>query len=124
MHIREPVVTTLESERQLRVIKAQEVQDRGVQVVHMHGVLNCIESQIVRLTVDQSTLEPTPCHPNTEGSIVVIATVIASLDHRCAAELAPPDDQGIVEHPETLEVFDKCRTGSVGGVRVVFDICG
>jgi hypothetical protein len=37
-------IAALEAERQPRVIEAQQVQNRGVQIVHVHGFRGDVES--------------------------------------------------------------------------------
>ena len=39
--------------------------------------------------------------------MMVAAVVAAALDHRRAAELAAPDDQGVLEHPALFQVLDQ-----------------
>ena len=51
MHGREPVVAALEFERQPRVVDAQAMQHRRVQVMNMHRVAGNIVAEVVRLAV-------------------------------------------------------------------------
>ena len=51
MHVGEPEVAALGAERESLVVEAEAVQDRGLQVVHMHLVPCDMKAQLVGLTV-------------------------------------------------------------------------
>src|SRR5260221_9475986 len=53
----EPVVAPLELERQPRVVDAQAVEDRGVQIVDVDRVARDIVAEVVGLAVGQATLD-------------------------------------------------------------------
>ena len=55
---------------------------------------------------------PAAGQPDGHGLVVVVAAV-APLRHRGAAELAGPDDQGLVQHPSLLQVDDQGHAGAV-----------
>ena len=52
--VRKAEITPLESVGKLMVIHAEEVQESGVQVVHVNLVFNGIETKIVGRSVDRS----------------------------------------------------------------------
>ena len=47
MHIRQSEVATLKTIRQLRVIEAQQMQHRRVQIVNVNFVLRHVETEII-----------------------------------------------------------------------------
>ena len=47
MHVRQPVVAALVLERQPGVVDAQAVQDRRVQIVHVHRIRGDVVAEIV-----------------------------------------------------------------------------
>jgi hypothetical protein len=47
VHIGQPEVATLIAEGEPLVIDAEEMEDRGVEVVHVHGILDYAEAKIV-----------------------------------------------------------------------------
>ena len=47
MDIRQPVIAALVTEREALVVEPQAVEDRGVYVVDMHGVLDDVVTEIV-----------------------------------------------------------------------------
>ena len=53
---------------------------------------------------------------------MMVAAVVAALDHRRAAELAAPDDQRLVEQAALLEVLDQGGAGLVGVVAVLLEV--
>ena len=100
MNIGQPIISSLEAIGQSRVVEAQEMKNRRVQVMNVDRVLDRIETEIVTLAVHEPPLKTTTRHPNTERSVVVVSAVVASLDHRCPSKFTPPNHQGVLEHPQ------------------------
>jgi hypothetical protein len=100
------------------------MQDGRMQIVNVDGIFDGIEAEVIGLAIDHTSLETAACHPNAEGSIVVVSAVVATLDHRCATELAPPDHQGVFEQPEPLEILYQSGAWSIGRCCVVLDAVG
>mgnify|MGYP002837535359 CR=1 FL=1 len=73
------VVAALELEGQLLVVDAEQMQDRGLKIVHMHRVAGDVVGEVVRLAVDEARLHPSPGHPDREGPPVVVATPPSSI---------------------------------------------
>src|SRR5947209_19399856 len=73
MHVREPVVAPLEAVRQPRVVEPEQVQDRRLQVMHMHLVARHRDAEAVRPAVRVPAR-----HPGTStAERVDIGTVVA-----------------------------------------------
>ena len=117
-HVGQAEVAALEAVGQPRVVEAEQVQHRGVQVVDVDPVLDDVEAEVVGLAERDARLDPAAGQPHREGVRVVVAAVVAPLDHRRAAELAAPDDQRVVEQPALLQVLDQRGAGLVGVVAV------
>ncbi len=121
MDVREAEIAPGISVGEMFMIKPEQVEDGCVQVVHVNLLLDGLEAQLVGGPVDVAALDSAPGHPHREPVMVVVATVhlplvragSRQLDCRRAAELAPPDDQGIIEHAALFEV------GQEGGDRPV-----
>jgi len=64
MHIGQTVITALESVGQPLVIDAQQVKQRRVQIVDVHSILDDIEREGVRFTVDRAWSDSATGHPN------------------------------------------------------------
>src|SRR5437899_7908 len=76
VHVGEPVVAALELERQPRVVDAQAMQHRCVQVMNMHRVANNVVAEIVRLAVSQSGLNAGARQPDGETARMMVAAII------------------------------------------------
>src|SRR6266404_9990976 len=70
-----------------------------------------------------SALNSAAGHEDAEGFLVVVAAI--PLRHRCAAELAAPDDQRLIEHAAHLQIRNEGGGGLIdfGGdeFHLVFD---
>jgi hypothetical protein len=85
------------AEGELRVVEAEEVEDGGVEVMDVDGVLDDLGAEVVGLAVGDAALDAAAGEPGAEGGVVVAAAV-AAVDGGRAAELRGPDDQRVVEH--------------------------
>ena len=64
--VRQPEVPALVREGQPRVVDAEQVQHRRVQVVDVHRVLDDVEGEVVGLAVGRARLAPAARHPDGE----------------------------------------------------------
>ena len=100
------------------VIDAHEVQDGGVQVVHVHGILGDVVAEFVGLAVTGTGFDAAAGHPHGEATRMVVAAgfgaVPLALARDAAAELAAPDDEGVLEQSATFEILDERGAGLVG----------
>ena len=83
--------------RQLRVIQAKGVEERRVQVMHVHLVDHRMMSKLVRLAVTDPALESAAGQPDRESGRSVIATRAVLLGIRRPAKLATPPDNRLLE---------------------------
>jgi hypothetical protein len=111
MDVGEAEITPLESVGKLMVIHAEEVQESGVQVVHVNLVFSGIETKIIGRSVDRSGLDAATRHPNGVSMRMMIPTDLIGLEgplhHRSPTELSAPKDQGFVEKTALLEILDE-----------------
>ena len=111
MDVSEAEITPLESIGELIVIDAEEVQESGVQVVHVNLVFSGIETKIIGRSVDRSGLDAATRHPNGVSMRMMIPTDLVrlegSLHHRSPTKLTAPKDQGFVEKAALLKIFDE-----------------
>src|SRR5260221_434204 len=75
------------------VVEAQEVQDGGVQVVHVDLVLHGLVAELVGRSEGVAGLDAGAGEPDGEAVGVVVAAGAVLLGVRGAAELAPPPDE-------------------------------
>ena len=121
MHVGQAEIAALEAVGQLGVVEAEQVQDRGVQVVDVDLVGGCVEAELVGLAERGAGLHSAAGQPHAETIRVMVAAVVASLDHRSAAELAAPDDQRVVEQAPLLEVAQQRGGWLVGRAALLFE---
>src|SRR5262245_62514976 len=107
----EPEVAALEPVGQSGMVESQEVEDGGVQVVDMDRVLDRVEAQVVGTAERRARLDAAAGQPDREAVGVMVAAVVAPLDHGGAAELATPEDQGVLQQSAALQVRDEGRGG-------------
>ena len=91
--VREPEVAALEPEGEALVVNAEQVHDRGLEVVHVHGVLGRIVGEVITLAVRVTGLDACACEPTGVNVGMMIAAellqiVHVALDEWRATELA------------------------------------
>ena len=86
------------------------MQDRRVEIVDVDRVFGDVVAEVVGLAVSDPAFDPATCHPHAEVSWMMVATVVVSRESTLAvdgaSELTAPDDQRILEHSESFQVFD------------------
>src|SRR4051794_28213960 len=113
VHVGQTVVAALIFERQARVIDAQQMEDGGVQVVHMHGVGGDVVGEVIGLAEGEAGLDAGAGQPDGEAAGMVIAAIIVGgerpLTVNRAAEFTAPDDERVVQKAALLEIGDERR---------------
>ena len=97
-----------ELECQLGVIKAQAVENRGIQIVYVYGILHYVVGKIICLSIRKTGAEAGARKPNRKAAWMVISTVIGSrqfsLRKNRSSELAAPNHQRIFQQATLLQV--------------------
>lgn len=128
MDVGQPIVAALEAIGQSGVIDPQEVQDGGVEIVNMHWILGDVVAVFIGLADDMSPSNTGSGDQCGEASRVVIPAIVIgrqrTLRINGPAELASPDDEGIVEQASFFEVFDQGFGGLIGVAALEFDRVG
>ena len=75
VQVRQPEIPARVAVGQLRVIEAEEVEDRGVEVVDVDGVLFGSEPELVRRSVDCPAFYASAGQPIRKPVVVVVAPV-------------------------------------------------
>ena len=94
--VRQTNVETAVTFGESRVVKSQQVQQRRVEVVHVHLVFDRIPTELVRPTEDLPAFHTTAGRGGGECVRVVIPAV-ASLGERRASELPREHDERFIE---------------------------
>ena len=124
MHICETEVSSLISVGEAFVIETEKMEQGGVQVVNVDRIDRDVEAKIIGLTVNVSSLDATACQPHGEAPIVVVASVVSPLDHRCAPEFSAPDDERVFQHATAFQVHHQGGSTLVGVLAVFLDVFG
>ena len=88
------------------MIYAKEMQERGVEVVHVSTLLFCVVAEFVGGAMGDATLNAPTGQPEAEALHVVVAPdhAFTTLSHGGPAEFAAPHDECIFEEAAPLEV--------------------
>jgi len=112
---RQSLVEPLEPVREPLVVEAEEVEDRGREVAHVHGVPDDVVGEVVGLPVRHTAPDPASREPEREAPWVMIAAVVLAGQFPLAvggsAELSTPDDERVVEEAALLQVLDQSQQG-------------
>ena len=74
------------------MVESEQVQDRGLDVMHLDRILRDEKSEVVDFTDGLAGLDAAACKPHWEALDVVIATrEFLDLSHGSPAEFAAPD---------------------------------
>src|SRR5262245_15888174 len=101
--IREATVDAVVAERELRVVDAEQMQDRGVEIVTRRRPGRRLPRPAIAFPVCDPRLDSRTGEPRDEGAAVVIAAV-APLRERHAAEFRRPDQERVVEQAALLQI--------------------
>ena len=117
MDIGETELTALVAEGKALVVDTKEVQQGGVKVVNVDGVLGDGVAKFVGLAIYMASFGAATSHPDGVGFLMVITAGLSTgltiatggLGHRSATELGIPNNEGIFKKTAFLEISDKGR---------------
>ena len=83
------------------MVDPQLMQDRGIEIVHMHGILDDVVTEVIGLAISHPTSNASTRHPGRKTSRMMISTVLIPLDFSLSkggtSEFSPKDHQGLIE---------------------------
>src|SRR5688572_1428762 len=88
------------------------MQNRGVPVTDVHGVLDRLVADLVGRSVVDPAPHPASGHPEGESLVVVVASV-QTRGVGGAAEFATPDHEGLMEQSTTLQIGEQAADGPI-----------
>ena len=106
MDVGEALVAALAGEGEALEVEAEQVKDRGVEVGDVAAVGDGVVAEVVGRAVGLAALDAAAGEPDGEAVGVVVAAVLA-LGAGRPAELAAPDDQGLLEQAALLQVGEQ-----------------
>jgi len=103
-------MAALELVGQFLVIDAKALENGGLQVMHVYGILRDVVAVIVGCAECDAGFDAAARHPNGEAATVMISTVISrrepSLTINSAAEFTTPDHERIVQHAALFQILN------------------
>jgi len=103
---------------ELLVVHSEDVEDGGVEVVHVDFVFPGKVAEFVGGSVTVAGFDSSSGEPDGEAGRVVVAAVF-TLSYGGAAKLGSPDNEGVVHQAALLEVSQESGNGLVGGEGVL-----
>ena len=73
------MISAREAVRQLFVVQAEQVQDRGLQIVDADGSFDHVVGKFVGLAVHEATACSAPGQPDAEATRMMIPTIIVAI---------------------------------------------
>ena len=116
-NIRQPKVSAGMVVSQLFMVDPQEGKKGGMEVDDRNRILGRLNPMVATASVREACANRATGHPESERLMVVIASVIP-LCIRGSAELTAPHDQGIFQHPATIQILKKSRDRPVDSTAV------
>ena len=99
------------------VVQPEQMEHRGLQIVHVYGFFCDAVAQFTGCPISQAWLQTTASHPNGEGVFMMIAAneilIGLALQHRCAAKLTRPYHECLVEEATLLQILHQRCEGAV-----------
>ena len=94
------------------MIKPEGIQQRGMEVMHMHRVFDGMKSEIIRRSISQTTFNTSARHPHRECRRMMIAAV-AIFDRWRSPKFRAPDNQRVFQHSSLLQIGQQSCDGLV-----------
>src|SRR5438552_1156018 len=122
-HVREPEIAPLEAVSERFVIEAEQVQERGVEIVDVHRIADDAPADLIGLAVDVPAAHAATRHPDRESAGMVIAAghrghADAIVAQRRSAELRAPHDQRRVQETEALQIGNQSSNGAIDDLTI------
>jgi len=106
VNVGQPEVATAVAVGQLRMVHAEQMQDRRVQVVDVHPFVDGVYAKLIRRTVDITPFGASTGQPGGEAGVMMVPAFRA-LGRRGSPELAAPDDERVFQQTSRFEIRDE-----------------
>jgi hypothetical protein len=101
------------------MIESEQMQNRGVQVVHVHFVFYREMTELVGFTKRKAAFHSAARQPHRETTGIVIAARAILLRIRRAPKFTAPPNNRVFKQAALLQVGEQCRDRFVHGTSVV-----
>lgn len=95
-------------ERKPSVVDTQLVQDRGIEVPNMNGILNHVVAEVISRAVRDAAFDSAAGHPRGEAARMMIAAIVTfsqlTLTKSRPTKLATENNQRVIQHPALFQV--------------------
>ena len=97
------------------MIKTQQMEHGGMQVMDGNGVFGCLETKVIGGSVGRAPADPSPCHPKREPPMIVIpplggpSPTLIHFDRRGSTKLARAENERFIQQSPLFEVDDQGR---------------
>ena len=109
MHVCQAAFNSIVVKAEPFMVEAEQVQDRGMKIVHRRHVFFRAVREFVRGTPAERCLDTGPGKPGCKAGGIVIASAGPFLEGGHAAELGAPDHEGLFQQAPLFEVFQQRR---------------
>src|SRR5690348_12757878 len=100
-------ISTGVAEREAFVIEAEQLKHCGVQIVHVHAVLNGPKTKLIGSAVNLPATDAAAGQPDREAVMIMVSAIgRRQFGDRGATELAAPQDQSFIKKSALLQVLD------------------
>ncbi|MEQ9210850.1 MAG: hypothetical protein RLN96_13630, partial [Pseudomonadales bacterium] len=98
MHICQAVSSALMLKCESFVVYTQQVQQRSLEIMHVHAILRNVVAEVISFSVDSARFDASPGHPHRETPGVMISAVVSlgqcALGKTGPSELPSPNYKG------------------------------
>jgi hypothetical protein len=115
MDVGEAELAAVVGEGELFMVEPEQVEDGGVEVVHVDRSSGHGAAEFVGFTEGESWFHAGAGEPDGEGIGIVVAAGAIFFGVRGAPEFAAPPDQGVLEKPALFQVHEQAGDGFVDG---------
>src|SRR5258708_5829637 len=112
LDVGKPEIAALKPIGELFVIEAEQVQDRGLQIVDSDFVADHREAKFIGFTIADAVFDAAACQEHRETIRIMIAAENragrgASFAEGCPAKFAAPNDERLIEQPALAQITDQ-----------------
>jgi hypothetical protein len=105
------------------VIEPEQVEDGGVEIAKVDLAFDALGTGLAGAAMGEAGFDPAAGQPEGEGAGVVAGLIFAiARGETGAAELAAPDDEGVLKQTALVEVVEQGGDGRIGGGAVGVEV--
>src|SRR5215813_10145104 len=104
------------------MIQAEQIKDRGMDVIHMVRFFLGAQPQFVRRPDGLAAFDSAARHPHRESPWIVVAAgffIERSLEERSAAEFATPDHKRVLQQASRFQIRKQSGYWLIGGFAIL-----